>query len=315
MAVMYCDPDWNETSFSDELKEQKSIRNYTCSYQIRALVSDSIVDIRRDILVPQKGEGYPGDEACKLRKRSFTRGSEPLASSVGDPSEPEIIWSLKCEYTNDKNKVNPNDSPLYPDTPAKISWAWEKKEIPIDKDRDDKPIRNSAGDPYDPAFKVEFPLPVKTITVNVGEDEFDAEWAQDWMMAINSDTYDGAEEERALVMDITATQEEYTEGEDEEEETIRYWALTIKIGFNFVSWQPELLSQGYRELVDDPDSPGNKLLQPITVAGRDVTNPIPLNEDGEALIGPTELGAEGENAHFTEYNVYHKKSFAALEFP
>lgn len=296
MAVLSCDR--NTDGKTGKLEKRgsgsKRVRNYT---ELWTIISDSDDDEQLQILthseLPDIDESHITDDFSFCKSKSAVRNDDAIKIDGGGRG---WKWVITCEYSSD---FTPYTSPLYPDTPAVIGYSFDRKEVPVYKDRDGAAIVNTAKDPYSPPVVVEFPIPVKTIQVNLAEGDFSASTLLMYFMAINSGAYDGFGAKQAMIQDIQAQQTSYT---DDDDEVITYWAVTIKIAFNAFGWQPEIMSQGYRQIVS-----GTK--KEILIEGKPVTTPLPLNNAGAAVTG-----TDVSTAAFKTYKIFNEISFGSLVY-
>lgn len=309
MTVIKCEERCEDASGTLTRKGAKLTRTYERAYLVTCdSKEDCEVDIWNSELTPGFGASFAKDVAAVLKTFNVSRNPDPIEPDNGTSNEAWWQWVLKASWTTDKDDAN--DKPTYPDTPAKISYSWDKKEVPLVYDRENVPVLNTAKDPYDPPVMIEFPIPVKTITVNLPASMYSASWQNQYFMAINSEAYDGWGEKQVMVQDITAAQEYYTDDNDND---VMYWVVTIKLAFNALGWQPRILSTGYRELVDDTSEgaeEGAKKKIVITIEGKEASRPVPLDEDGKKLLGAD----VAENAHFDDYKAYNEVPFNDFNF-
>lgn len=274
----------------------KRVRTYTQNWVVH---SDSAEDTEPAILsvdgMPRIADEHPYDPGAFVKAKEANRRSEALLDEDGETKV--WVWDVVVEYSSDASSTT---SPIYPETPAKISYGFDRLMLPVTKDRDDKAVVNTASDPFSPPLMVEFPIPVKTIVVNLADGDFAPSMLLDYFMAISNDTVEGFAAKCTQVQDIQASSEVWT---DEDGVDHPYWQVTIKLAFNAFGWQPELLSQGYREINGDGDK------KPILIDGQPTQSPLPLDEDGAALTG-TDVTA----AKFIKFKIYNEVALAALNY-
>lgn len=283
-----------------ERKNSRRIKTYTQTWKA---YSDSIDDDESVMSNytgwPLDGQIHPSEVESPTPARVKTTSISREEEAIKEGGIPLWVWTNQVEFSNDAE--NSGVSPIYPDTLAKVGYGFDRMERVVEKDREDKPVVNTAKDPYDPPLTVEFPIPVKTINVNLSTSDFTPAMLTTYFMAINSDTYDGWAAGQVMVQDISATQEIWT---DEEGNNVPYWSVTIKLAYNAFGWQPEILSRGYRQLNDE----GNP--EAIAPDGLQLTSPAILDEDGHAVYGD----AVETDAHYTKYIIYNEVSLSGLNY-
>lgn len=278
-----------------EAKAGRTVRTATLTYKVSFDGADAMPS---EVLaldgVPHKGDSLDGDVKCKCRSVE----AEQIAGGTN-----RSLWSVVAEFTTDKDAIG--DDPRYPTKAAEYSYGFDVREEAIDRDRSDpqKPIVNTAFDPFDPPVTIEAPVPVLEINVNIAEEDFDENWIAQFFRATNSGTFRGQSEGKWLCQDVRATQQEWTDDDDEDH---TYFACSFKLAFNKDGWKLKKLSQGFRELVDGEDGQEKR---PIAYGGRDVSSPVMLSSAGQAI-----LGDDPEDAYYCEFTVYDSVSFSDLEF-
>jgi hypothetical protein len=233
-----------------------------------------------------------------------------------DQSDPNH-WEVSCDYdtsaeTNDAQKdqqkeEQQSDDPE--DEPPQIGFQFRHITRPVERDKDGKPIANSAGEKFDPPLEVDESIPVITITRN--EKAFNASLAIDYEDAVNADVWSYtlpggstliARKGQAKIENIGA-QTQSKKGQ-------LYYSVTYEIGFRREGWQVEKLDQGFFE----KDANNLGMLQHIKVQVRDENNkvreefcsaPHPLDGAGHKL-------QKGRDLVFLPFKVYKELPFAAL---
>lgn len=277
-----------------ERKSTKTVRSYSLTYLVKA---DSDAETAADVLACDSdftlGTPYPGDSSAVLKS---------ISASVSENGK-SPLWEVTADFDNDSDRAN--TSPLYPDTPAQISIGCSKQEMPVYRDLDDKPCKNTASDLYsDPPILIDIPIPFRQINVNLSESDFEESLLQLYFNCVNSSTYSGWSRGQVLLADLTATREYY---DDENDNRIFYWALSARLEFNSLGWQTKVLSSGYRELYDDM---GDTKKRDIRINGVEVSAPIPLDEEGHALIGED----IDDDTFFIEFKTRNYRDLSWLEF-
>lgn len=248
---------------------------------------------------------HPDYDTAVLKSLEVRQDSEELDGGY-------FAWLAVCEYTTDEELSDGGDNPpTYPGNEADISYSFEKIDLPITKDRDGKPFLNTANDPFDPTYVLEVPIGVKTISVNLDEMYYDLnQFMLDYIYAVNLETYDGWAPGKAKVLDITGKPGKWVDIETNR--VVKYMRTQIKIGFNYLGWQPELLSQGYNELYDIGG--GNMRPRAILLpgSGKEYGGKAPLDIDGKALFNADAL--DTNKLVYMKFNVFREVSFRGLRF-
>lgn len=271
----------------------KRIRDYSISWRAKCSANETAYDVLysdelffvTDNVHEQDSLARIVSKTCTIEKGAKTR-----------------TYICTATYSSDKEKGN--RSPLYPDTPAVVSYQWQERLIPVSKDLDDKPIVNTAGDPFDPPLEINVPILVKTIQVGLTPSEAATYLSPAFSRAVNAGYYDGWEPGYALLQECNVDPAVYTDDDDEE---IEYAVVTTRIAFDPLGYNPvKKLNSGYNEINDDDEKV--RILLPGDSS--EASCPIPLDEDGKALFG-----ADVEsNAHYLEFNLYNEVSFSVFEF-
>lgn len=274
------------------LKKNKRIRTYREEFWIYASQSDDEVAVLFGV-DQGIGDFHPSDEGAWVIDKEVTREKEGIRHKGVDCYR----WLLRVEYSNDSDKTG-SGNPLM--EPAKIGYGFQKVELPVYMDIEEEPIVNKAKDPFDPPLTADYPFPIKTIQINLDGSTFNPSWMLDYASAVNSGSYDGWEAGQVIVDDISASPESF---EDEEGNTVEYYSVTIKLLYNPFGWQPHVMSVGYRELDDDD----NKVV--ITINGRELSTPLPLDSAGKAIKGD-----DISTAYFHDFKIYREVSFSIFNF-
>ena len=284
----------NREADEDRGDDGRTVRTYRRVYQV---LSNSSADDEAYILanadIPSIGSVHPSNSAAVLRKRSAkesTEGNKPL-------------WEITCEYSQDKKRNGTR--PYYPYTPARISCTTERKEVPVVRDLNNKPAKNTAGDLIaDPSLIEDRPIFIRNISVGLSASNFSEGWLAQYFNAVNSSNYRGWPKGCAYVMDMNYSEEYYTTDSGVDE---LYYQVNIKIGFDEFGWQPTTLSQGFRELYTEQGETKKRI---VRINGEPASSPVPLDANGRALLGEENV----DNAKYLEFKTKRYVSFADIDF-
>jgi hypothetical protein len=212
------------------------------------------------------------------------------------------IFDVTVEYDDDfegMDKEKPTDNnPL--NRPVVVQGGFNEHDEIIYQDLDNNPIKNSAGDPFDPpptrkAGALRFSMTKNYPTLNLGI-------LRAYKNAINSDAWFGQAQYTARIANVSFSRviEEVQNGENDHQTWV-YWPYTFEFevaepDVGDGTWHMVLLDQGYRH----------------TQAG----DPLPIrNTDGTPVTQPSLLngsGALSTTPHFLTFNIYRALPFAAL---
>lgn len=214
------------------------------------------------------------------------------------------IWDVQVDYSTENTGV---DNPL--DEPAEFSLEMANYQKAIDKDLDDKPIANSAKQPFDPPVEIDDSRPVLVIVKNRAIADFDLSTVLTYQDATNTDVVYGF---AAYVWKIQMSVRTVTV-----DSGFQYWQVTYMLHGRRELWFPlKVLNQGYYKLVTEGGVKVRKLIREGD-GGDDkspLTAPVPLNASGEP-IALTAGGALATAATYEDFNVYKKLAFAPLDLP
>ncbi len=245
---------------------------YTRRFQVISSPCETLLNARtaRDAAgVPVLGSPFPADPFS-------------LAVSKDVTSEPESpnVWYVTVEYSREGN-------PLL--DPWQIDWDFTTFTVAATKDKDGNRLKNSAGDPFDPAIEVSERTFTLTISRNV------AVWslarAIEYSNSVNADSIVIAGQtfgpRRLKIAGWKASAFEYL-GQ-------RYWRESLVVEHNPKTWDVEVLDAGYRD----------KNHNQFSFQGA-LTNTVqPLGEDG-LFLNP------GAAVRYKTFRVYNELDFCIL---
>ncbi len=269
--------------------ERNWVRTYTRTFQlITNDPFDSTVTIRASLPV-NLGDSYQAFDLSALHEHDT--GSFCSRININCVSEDGLQWEAVCDYSPfDANQFPQN--PL--DWPLRISWSNATYQIATHEDVNGDPIRNAAGDFFDPPVTIDDNRPVLRIVRN--EASYDPALAGQFSDAVNEGVFFGQDPKTWKCKPITA---ELEFNRDCGTADGYYYVVTYEFEFNPDTWVLNILEQGLRQL----DLAGD--LIPITEKGLPITTPVPLAEDGFKL-------ASGLEPVFVEKEVYPVVDFSVL---
>jgi len=161
------------------------------------------------------------------------------------------------------------------DAPPTLKWSSEEEEWAITHDREGTPIRNKAGDFYDPGLLSSITIPIAT--VSRVEKSFDPDWILVYKDRVNNASWLGWPAESVLCRDITG---------DRVYDADWGWLWNVTYVFAFkpevkapddtviqAGFDAHVLNAGLRELKSGK-------LRPIIIGNAPASSPLPLKTDG-----------------------------------
>ena len=298
--------------------DHKHSRSHTLAWDV---YTDNPLDDGYDVLsqgplvgpdpIPGIYYGHPSDIFAYAKDATATRDSN-------DPKK----WSVSVNYDNKAPDPRQNDpNPLARPTKYKIEWANFTKIVT--KDINGNEILNAAGEEFDPPIEIDDSRPVLVATKNVSSLTTVINLARQYKNAINTNTFYGAPPRHANVQAITA-------GDEQRENNVYFYVVTIRVEISETTWEKEILNQGFRHFDNavPKNNPGGGA-QKILVAARGEDNNLlnaPVNlyggtppggaPDAQAKWGyriPTAAaGAVQQKGRFLKFKVYPEKDFSGL---
>lgn len=237
--------------------------------------------------LPQVGESLDIDPRASLDSVDLER--------VGDCADE---WTATLTYTTKPRRTcaeNATDNPLA--QPPEIFIDFEQFQRVVDVDLNQKPIRASSREIYNPRPEIDDSRPVIFVTQN--EATLGLGTILDYQDAVNSDEIWGLQPRQAKLR-ISAQMQQY----QNENECFTYWRKTYVVSLRREGWLLTLADAGVHQW-------GALYDRPIPIKGNDdeyITEPVFL--DGEGLIL-----ADGEDPIFNEFEVYRELPFSVLGLP
>jgi hypothetical protein len=203
-------------------------------------------------------------------------------------------WIVELKYgVADPASFGAIDDPTQ--LPPKISWSGVRRDEVVDVDEDDKPVVNSAGDPFDPPITRDASSPTMVVTRN--ERTYDDGIAVQYRQSVNEAEFFGHAPGTVKCADIRA--------ESADSPSIgRYYVVTYEFELVDGSWQPEVLDLGLRQR-----NTTSGAREQIVIDGTPATSPVLLDGQGQPLAADAVTGG----AYFLlSFKTYKTRDFASL---
>ena len=214
--------------------------------------------------------------------------------------EGPLLYEVTVKYESFTNQGGGGDGqPVDPITIPPV-WSWPQSSTVerIDRDYNDDPIVNSAGESSDPPLTEEVHEMVARVTFYRAT--FNAVAAWEYRGAVNSDVFQGFPAGK-----VKCTQ--YTGDEISTPHGPRF-QISMEFRVRWDGWKKRFRDEGFREYLG-AGADGKPSYQNIKDADgvSDITQPHPLDGSGRKL-------ADGAAAVFQEYQTYRTMAFSALGF-
>jgi hypothetical protein len=232
-------------------------------------------------------------------------GSDPTAFATGFSAEQEdgdgFGWLVSVDYSwYSPNDVGggPEQNPLL--MPIDVSWEYRDNEYVVLADINNKPLLNSAGDPYDPPFTINLPTQIMTVVRN--EATYDAGLAYVYRNSINSDSFAFQSALFAKCIAITPKNVFHPTIGWYYQVTYQFEFMNPRMSADGQGWRKSLLDIGLRQI--DPKT-GKPV--PITLNGQPVTQGMLLDGTGKPL-------ALNAAPIYNMFQVYNELPFSEFNF-
>lgn len=269
-------------------------------YKVRV---DSDLDegqaIYADMRCPKIGDYYTQGAAVNFASRVVQVQIDPIGGAYANPSNPADHsgdWAFSVEVTYSR-KGETVENPLL--RPAKLYYDMEQYDAPLDRDLDNKPVLNSAYQPFDPPVLKEDNRLIIRIEKNLPN--FNPAAAVAFENAVNSTTFLGFAANTLRITKITGSPVE-------DANFGTYYATATEIQFRpfehagFPPHQANILDMGRYEI----DTSAPELRVPILDKdGSPVVDSEPLNGFGKKL-------QSGQDPFYLKFRRYPSLDFNAL---
>jgi hypothetical protein len=245
VAIVNVKPMWSPNTSDYDMDSRRVLRSYT-------VLSDDPDEPERIVLgasgVPRWGDAL--DAADQLMR---CRGARIIGR------EGMFLWIVQVEF---HLAVSSGNDPLGLefDEPAEVSWDDEEVEIPLDKDLDNKPLVNAAGEPLEGVTGI---LTDMVLTVRRNEASFSAVAARSYKNKVNAESFLDFPAGECKIRKIAGRRRFSTSTQQ------FFWEVTYIISIRKDGWKRQYLNMGYYELDDDgkqqniTDDDDNPLAAPV----------------------------------------------------
>jgi len=270
--------EFTQRSFDAQCHEKGTTREYERSWLVvTSSPQDNGVNVQTEFMSAtglNLGSPYPGDPYAYL-----------LSVNGKSDGEDGCNWILTAKY-GQFAFGNTSDCPWT--QPSQMSWDYQQFEQILDYDVDNKAILNSTGDPF--ANPVTRDQCRAVLTVTQAEQSFQPQMSMMYSDTINSNAFCGASAGQLKIPCIPATRVW-------DARWGFYWQVRYTFQFNPLTWDKQILDQGYYELDSDT---GKK--KPILINGALASSPQLLDGSGAAL-------PKGGQPYFFTFKVYQRVPF------
>jgi hypothetical protein len=246
--------DFNEFERPDADEDEKGVITTTRVFKIWYAngTDGGAVTVLGEADLPQRGDSHPDNSNLICRSRNV--------SAEGDD---KCIFTVTCNYSTVTTEAEFVEDPLK--RPAEITWGFFETQRAVEKDNNNDPIDNSAGDPFlNPIIVDDSHLEV-TITRN--ESKFLPDRALSFIGSVNDAAV-------TIAGKISAARQaklvQYT-GSKQTENDVDFWKVTYRIRFKSATWDKEILDQGFNQLV------GGVKKKILDDAQQPITDPVKLD--------------------------------------
>lgn len=199
-----------------------------------------------------------------------------------------FLWDVTADYesvTADPDRTAEN--PL--ERATRISFSFTKSQVPILREPGTgRPIRNSAGEAFDPPVVMDESRPV--VAFDKWQASFDPATALLYQNAVNSDVFFGGQPGQWKMIDMSA-QPDFSDG-------LALWQVRYQIEGKGDGWQPLVLDQGFHYL----DAGSGELFPFQDTQGRLSSSPQLLDGNGGPLADAAstlELAIDAVSTHLS----------------
>ena len=210
------------------------------------------------------------------------------------------LWIVTSKYEkpgSDDEEQSTGTNPLLRPTKYRIEWSNYTKIITKELNGQKRAILNSAGQKFADPVEQEDQRLVLVAVRNVAVLEYIINLGIVYKNAVNTNTFYGAAPRHAKVQSITC-------GDQQTEEDVSYYRMTIRVEFNDEAWDRQFLDQGI--VVEDPNNAGN------WIAVKDGTA-TPMGQEMQ-LDGNGAVLAPGADPVWIDppYRTYPERDFSGL---
>jgi hypothetical protein len=221
--------------------------------------------------VPYIGQFYHNGLAVGDPNYEYDAGSfiDTIEASC-DQDGSGLQWTVTLNYAPYDMNTFGNDPSLWP---IKVSFGGERTEKVVYFDKDGNPVRNSAGDPFDPPITIDDSRSTMTVTRNELVAAFDLTLAETFRDTINKAAWNGFDVHTVKLGIITTSEPQYDSNAQ-----IYYYTVTYPFMIDRKGWRKVILDSGCNEI----DATTGKT-KAIMNQGQQVSDPVPLDGSGHRL--------------------------------
>lgn len=234
-----------------------------------------------------------------------------------DSNDP-YTWTVVASYSSRVNRpdINLIENPLL--RPSDISWGTTREMVPMEFDADGTPVRNTAGDLFDPPLE----KPRTTAILRIGKNlpTYDARLYVDYENTVNEKPF--------FTFGKWQVKCEHITGKRQFENGILFWRVDFEFHIRGAqladdapggdarmkehkyAWSKFVLNRGWRET--DTINGGTK---PIMVYGQPITSPAFLDADGKAINLPPIPPRLSGDPVWLKFEPHPIKDFGVLPVP
>lgn len=244
--------------------------------------------------IPQPGTFYTNGLAESDPDYEWDAGAFVTSVEASmDSGSGGIQWTVTVNY-------GPYDANEFSGDPTtwkiKVTIGGEHTEKVLYFDQDGVPVRNSAGDPFDPPFALDDSRSTLTVTRNELVSTFDLTLAELMRDGINQNAWNGFDAHTVKCGIITTSDPQYDSFNQR-----WYYTVTYPYTINRDGWKVKLLDAGCNELNEAEDA-----AIPIMNGGQQVSDPVPLDGTGHRLpVGETPVTLEFNGYKVVDYDIFN----------
>jgi hypothetical protein len=222
----------------------------------------------------------------------FDAGAFVNEISVSEVGEDGCSWLATVQY-GPYNAIE--TQPQVPtDAQPEMNWSWAQFRKVVKRDKDDKPVLNTAFDPFDPPLEIDDPRPILQIVRN--EATFNPDLVYAYRNAINDAPWFGGD---PLCWKVTSIIPQRLFNAD----IGYYYRMTYEWQFDPDTWVFKVPNVGMRAL----NLSLTKQSKMLDSDGHPIDEPRPLKPDGT----PKGIGQAADNL---EFHIYPELSFDVFNF-
>lgn len=240
--------------------------------------------------IPDIGDSYPN--------RSFL-----FCSSVTPIARTEKLFDIKVDYSTVQLHLKgggETENPLKVD--PEVDWDFVVSSEAVDRDIHDKPIVNSAGEPFDPP-------PVEDVydfvlRVSRNERSFNENHARTFKNTVNSISFLGWPPKTACLKVYRGTR--VVTGDYE------YWRVSYEVHFREDGWEKRIADKGRREKIGTNEDGTPKTQVIADNRGIKVSGDTLLDGTGH-ILKATYIGPNNEEAVWLEFETKRMANWRVLD--